>query len=167
MIKDLLPKIMGWLVVVITLAMAPTIVTYNTAVTTNVSAAVNSSYMIGMTAIDDFGGFIIIMGLLVTGGLLGIAGARGSLGNAGVGDILKTIGIVIITVISLAMFSGSVIGYIDELITAGTGFEKTAYGILCVIIYIAIISGASAYMGVKAYKAGKEGNGSKSTSVNV
>ena len=161
MIRDLIPKIMGWLVVVITLALAPTIVTYNGHVTSNITAAANSSYMLGMTAIDDFGGFIIIMGLLVTGGLLGVTGAKGSMRGAGVGDMLKTIGVVIITVISLAMFSSSVIGYIDELVTAGTGFEKTAYGILAVIIYVSIIAGASAYMGVKAYKAHK---GQKSSS---
>lgn len=152
MMGRLLPSILSWLVVVITLALAPTIETYNTNVTTNVAGATNAAYMLGMTAVDDFGGFLMIMGLLVAGGFFGIAGIRNK--NVTVQDMLEVIGAVIIVVISLAMFSGSVIGYIDSLITAGTGFAKTAYGILCIVIYVAIIGGAGAYVGVKAYRSG-------------
>jgi len=153
MLKRLVPSIMGWLVVVITLALAPTIETYNGCVTSNVSAATNASYMLGMTALDDFGGFLMIMALLVSGGLFAVSGMRTK--NYNVSDMMQVIGAVIISVIALAMFSGSIIGYIDSLITAGTGFAKTAYGILTVIIYITIIAGAGGFVGWKTYRARK------------
>lgn len=153
MMGRMVPAIMGWLIVVITLALAPTIETYNGYVTGNVSGSTNASYMIGMTAVDDFGGFLMIMGLLVSGGLFAIMSARAK--DTTIGDMLGMIGAVVITVIALAMFSGSIIGYIDSLIDAGTGFAKTAYGMLTIIIYLGIISGATAYIGVKAVKKGK------------
>ncbi len=161
MLSKLVPSIMGWLVVVITLALAPTIETYNTAVTTNVSAATNATYMIGMTAIDDFAGFLIIMGLLVSGGFFAVTGARAK--SMGVRDMLEVIGAVVITVIALAMFSGSVIGYIDALITAASGFAQTAYGVLTIILYIGIIAGATAFIGKKAYTGRKGGRRSRRT----
>jgi len=150
MLNKLVPAIMGWLVVVITLALAPTIETYNGHVTTNVTAATNASYMLGMTAIDDFAGFLMIMALLVSGGLFAVTGMRSK--SVTVSDMLQVIGAVIISIIALAMFSGSIIGYIDALITAGTGFAKTAYGILPIIVYVSIISGASAFVARKAIK---------------
>ena len=153
MLGRLVPSIMGWLVVVITLALAPTIETYNGYVTGNVSGATNSAYMLGMTAIDDFAGFIIIMGLLVSGGLFAIGGMKNK--NTTVGDMLAIIGSIVITVIALAMFSGSVIGYIDALITAGTGFAKTAYGILTIIIYLSIIAAATVVTATKAFRKAK------------
>lgn len=157
----LVPAIMAWLAVVITLALAPTIETFNTHVTTNVSGATNTAYMIGMTAITPFAGFLIIMGLLVSGGLFGVAAMRAK--STTVEDLLETVGAVVLTVIALAMFSGSVIGYIDALITAGTGFAKTAYGMLTIIIYVGIIGSASGYTAVKAYKKAKgSGRGRRS-----
>ena len=151
MLKRLVPAIMGWLVIVITLALAPTIETYNGYVTTNVAAATNAAYMLGMTALDDFGGFLMIMSLLVGGGLFAVTGMKSK--NYTVSDMMQVIGAVIISIIALAMFSGSIIGYIDSLVNAGTGFAKTAYGILTVIIYVTIIAGAGAFMGAKAYRA--------------
>ena len=106
MLRKLVPSIMGWLVVVITLALAPTIETYNGHVTTNVTAATNKAYMLGMTALDDFGGFLMIMSLLVAGGLFAVSGMRNK--NYNVGDMMQVIGAVIISVIALAMFSGFV-----------------------------------------------------------
>lgn len=153
-LNKLVPSIMGWLVVVITLALAPTIESYNAFVTSNVTAATNAAYMIGMTAIDDFGGFLMIMLLLMGGGLFAVAGMRAK--NYTVSDMLQVIGAVIISIIALAMFSGSVIGYIDSLITAGSGFAKTAYGILTIIIYISIIAGAGSFLAIKGYKASKK-----------
>jgi len=149
-LNKLVPAILGWLVVVITLALAPTIETYNGHVTTNVTGATNSAYMIGMTAIDDFGGFLMIMGLLVSGGLFAVTGMKFK--NVTIKDLLEVIGAVVVTIVALAMFSGSVIGYIDTLVTAGSGFAKTAYGILVTIIYVTIISGASAFTGMKSYR---------------
>jgi hypothetical protein len=162
MLGKLIPSILGWLVVVITLALAPTIVSYNTCVTTNVAAATNAAYMIGMTAIDDFAGFLIIIGLLVSGGLFAVAGMSAK--NTTIGDMISVIGAVILTVVALALFSGSVIGYIDTLIDAGAaGFEKTAYGLLPIIVYVGVIAGATAYTGRKAYKKWKGGKSKKST----
>jgi len=155
MLNKLVPSILGWLVIVITLALAPTIETYNGHVTTNVTGATNASYMIGMTAIDDFAGFLMIMGLLVAGGLFAVSGMKSK--DTTVGDMLGVVGAVILSVIALAMFSGSIIGYIDSLITAGTGFAKTAYGILPIIVYLSIISGATAFTVTKiARKRGKK-----------
>jgi hypothetical protein len=151
--KKLVPAILGWLVVVITLALAPTIETYNGHVTTNVAAATNAAYMIGMTAIDDFGGFIMIMALLVGGGLFAVGGMKQK--NVTVADMLSVIGSVIISVIALAIFSGSIVGYIDSLVTAGSGFAKTAYGILATIIYVLIIGGAGSYLGTKSVRSSR------------
>ncbi len=92
----------------------------------------------------------MIMGLLVSGGFFGVTAAKGK--NTTVSDMLQVIGAVIITIVSLAMFSGSVIGYIDALITAATGFAKTAYGILPIILYVGIIAGASTFIAVKAFR---------------
>ena len=153
MMKRLIPSILGWVVVVIVLSLAPTIETYNGHVTTNVAGATNSAYMIGMTAVDDFGGFIMIMGLLVSAGLFAVAGMRFK--NVTVGDMMAVIGSVIISVVALAIFSGTAIGKIDELITAGSGFAKTAYGILTIIVYIAIISAGTVTTGYKAYRSAK------------
>lgn len=138
--QRIIPRIMGWIVLVITLALAPTIETYNGHVTTNVSGATNSANMLGMTAVDDYGGFIIIMSLLASGGFMVFMGTKGRLAGAGIRDMLEVIGMVIVTIISLAMFSGSVIGYFDALITASTGFAQTAYGALVIIVYLGIIS---------------------------
>lgn len=166
MFQNLVPKIMGWVQVVITLALAPTITTYNTAVTTNVTDATNKAYMIGMTAIDDFGAFIIIMGLLVTGGLFGVSAMRGGNKGASVRDMLGIIGAVIVTIVALAIFSGSVIGYIDDLITASSGFAKTAFGILTVIIYVGIIGSASVFS-YMSYRKSKKGSKKSSARVFV
>lgn len=159
MFGKLVPSILGWLVVVITLALAPTIETYNGYVTSNVSGATNSAYMLGMTAIDDFAGFLIIMGLLVSGGFFAVGGMKTK--STTIKDMLEVIGAVILTIVSLAMFSGSVIGYVDALITAATGFAQTAYGILPIILYVGIIAGATAFIGVKAF--GKRRAGGRSS----
>jgi len=135
---NLVPKIMGWLVVIITLALAPTINTYNGYVTDNVTAATNASSMIGMTAVDDFAAPLMIISLLFTGSMIGL----GKIGDGSVKAILGTIGAVVITIVALAMFGGSIIGYVDTLITASSGFAQTIYGVIPIIIYVAIIAGA-------------------------
>lgn len=147
----LLPTILSWMGLVIVIALAPTIATYNGHVSTNVAAATNAAYMIGMTTVDDFGGFLMIMGLLVSTGLF--AWSASKVKNYTVGDMIGVVGAVIITVIVLAIFSGNIIGYFDELITAGgAGFEKTVYGLFPIITYIVIIGGASVSTGAKALR---------------
>jgi len=153
-LKKLVPSILGWLNVVVVLALAPTIETYNGHVTTNVAAATNSSYMIGMTAIDDFAGFLMILVLLVGAGVFAVGGMRNK--NYTVSDMLTSIGSIIVSIVALAMFSGSIISYIDSLITAGSGFAKTAYGIIPIILYITIIAGAGIVQAVKGARSGRK-----------
>lgn len=102
MLKNLVPTVIAWVGVVIVLALAPTIETYNGHVTTNVSGMTNSSYAIGMTAIDDFGGFIMILLLLLGTGLFAYGAAK--MKSVTVMDVLSSVGSVIISVIVLAIF---------------------------------------------------------------
>jgi hypothetical protein len=150
MLGRLIPTVMAWLGVVVTLALAPQIETYNGYVTTNVSAAVNSASMIGMTAIDDFGGFIMVMLLLVGTGLFAFAATK--MKNLTIQDIISNIGAVIIAIIILAFFSGSVIGYYDALITAGSGVAQTFYGVMTTLTYVIIIGGGGGWNVYKAYR---------------
>ena len=152
----LIPAIITWLVVVIVLSLAPTIETYNGHVTTNVAAATNAAYMLGMTAVDDFGGFIMIMGLLLSSGLFAVTSMK--VRDTSIGDMMEVIGAVILSVIALSMLSGTIVGKIDELVTAGTGFAKTAYGILTIVIYLAFVAagaGFTAYKSVGKLRGGK------------
>lgn len=144
----IVPSIMAWIAVIIALGLGPSIVTANSEVTTNVSGATNSTYMIGMTAIDDFGGFLIILSLLFGGGILALTAGRTQSTN--IGDVVSIIGSAILALVGLKIMSGTAIGYIDSMVTAGTGFEKTAYGIFAIILYIAVIGAAG---GISAYKA--------------
>ncbi len=161
MMTRLVPSIFLWLTVVITLALAPTIETYNGYVTTNVTGATNASYMIGMTAIDDFGGLLMILGLLVSGGVFAVAGMKRK--DASVRDMLEVVGAVIVSILALAFFSSSIIDNMDTLITAGSGVAKTIYGALVTLIYVVIISGPTAYIGHKAL-GGKKSKKSKEKS---
>ena len=106
----LIPAIITWLVVVIVLSLAPTIETYNGHVTTNVAAATNAAYMLGMTAVDDFGGFIMIMGLLLSSGLFAVTSMK--VRDTSIGDMMEVIGAVILSVIALSMLSGTIVGTI-------------------------------------------------------
>lgn len=145
--NKLVPNILAWVAVIIALALGPSIVTANAEVTANVAAATNATYMIGMTAIDDFGGFIIMLSLLFGGGMLALAGRKG---GSSVGDLMSIIGSAILVLVALKIFSGSVIGYIDAMVTAGTGFEKTAYGILAILYYVTVIASAGGYSAYRA-----------------
>lgn len=152
MLKNLLPTIFAWIGVIVTLALAPTIETYNSAVTTNITAAVNKAYFIGMTAIDDFGGFIMIASLLLGSAIF----ARGFTNSkASLSTILPIVGQVIGAVVVLALFSGSAIGYFDSLVTAGSGVAKTFYGVLVTVTYVLIISSVGGYQAIKAYRGRK------------
>lgn len=150
---NLLPKILGWLVVIITLALAPTINTSNTAVDAAWAAATNNATMIGMDAVLDFGAPLMIIGLLFAGTLLGL----GKIGDGTIKGMMSVIGAIVLVIVALSLFE-SVIDYVDTLITASTGFAQTVYGIIPIILYVAIIASAGIYAGVKGMKGGAKSN---------
>jgi hypothetical protein len=155
---NLVPKIMGWLVVIIALALAPTINTTNGYISSNVTAAVHGASMIGMSTVVAFGAPIMIISILFSGALI----VMGKIGDGSTKSLMGVIGTVIVVIIALSMFV-SIIGYVDTLITASTGFAQTIYGVIPIILYVGIIAGAG---GVSAYQALRKGKGKKkSTSV--
>jgi hypothetical protein len=149
--NNLVPKIMGWLVVIIALALAPTINTTNGYISSNVTAAVNASHMIGMTTVVAFGAPIMIISILFSGALL----VMGRVGDGTTKSLMDVIGVVVVLIIALSLFV-SVIGYVDTLITASSGFAQTIYGVIPIILYIGIIAGAGGYSAYKAFKKGKK-----------
>lgn len=155
-LANILPKILGWLVIIITLALAPSINTAN-----NTIIAANNTNLIGLAAIDDFGAPIMILGLLFTGGLLSVAGVKGKMGGASVGEMMSVVGAVVVTVLALNLFVNA-ITYVNALIApSADGFADVIYGIIPIILYVGIISGATV-SGVKAFRKGR-GSGGKSS----
>lgn len=153
--KQLLPRILGFIVIVITLALAPTINTANAVI-----VAENLTNLIGMTAIAAFGAPLIILGLLTVGGVFAVAGVKGQL-TSGVGDMMKVIGAVVIVIVSLTLFE-SVITYTNTLIGASSGFAVVIYGIIPIIIYVGIIVGAG-WVSISAYRKGRKGGKGRSS----
>ena len=150
---SLFGKIMGFLVIIITLALAPTIVTANAAIITQVS--VNATRFIGMSVVDTFGPPLIILGLLAMGGIFAIAGVKGQMGGASMKDMFSVIGAVIVAVVILSLFP-NILTYTDSLITASTGFAITIYSIIPLLIYIGIIAGTG-WVGYSTYKKTRKG----------
>ena len=155
---NLMPRILGFLVIIITLALAPTIDTANDVVI----AHDNISVMIGMSAIAAFGAPLIILGLLVSGGVFAVAGTRGALAGAKVGDLLQVIGSVVVLIVVLTMFE-SVMTYSGTLYDASSGFAQTIYSLIPITIYIGIIAMAG-WAQVRAYRGARKGK--KSSSAN-
>ncbi len=145
--SNLLPKILGWLIVIITLALAPSINTANAAVIAAVVAAgtANTS-MIGMSTIEQFGAPLIVISLLFSGTMLGL----GKVGDGSVSAMMGVIAAVIGTIVAITL-EASVIGYCATLITASATFAKTIYGIIPIVTYVAIIGGAGGYAAYKAF----------------
>lgn len=133
-------KILGFLVIIITLALGPTIYTSNAAI---VSA--NLTGLIGMSVVAGFGAFIIIFGLLIGGGVLAIATSGGGDSAIGKGEMLKVILSVVVIVIMLSMFT-NVITYCNALIgaaiTAGDTLGEVGFGIIPIVVYVGILSAA-------------------------
>ncbi len=145
-------KVMGFIVIIVTLALAPSINTANTAV-----MALNTTNLTGLSTIGDFGAPLIVLGLLTSGGLLALAGIKGKLAASGMSDMFSVIGSVVIVIISLNLMQ-NVVTYTNTLIAASSGFAITIYGIIPLMIYIGIIavSGWGAYKGAKAMKGGRK-----------
>lgn len=152
--RTLFGRIMGFVMIIVTLALAPTIQTSNATI-----EAANLTNLTGMTAVSGFGAPLIILGLLVGGGLFAAAGVRGRLKGASLGDMLTVIGSVVLVIVSLSLFE-SVITYTNTLIApAASGFGDVVYGIIPLIIYIGVIA-AAGYTQYRAYKKGTGGGGS-------
>jgi hypothetical protein len=152
-IKNLFGKIMGFVVIVITLALAPSIITANATI-----EAGNLTNLTGMTAVSAFGAPLIILGLLVGGGIFAVAGVRGKLAGASVGDMLSVIGSVVVVIVALTLFD-TVLDYVNALIApTASGFADVIYGIIPLVIYVGIIAGAG-YTQVRAYR--RAGRGRK------
>ncbi len=139
MLQSLMPKIMGFIVMILTLALGPSIYTANA----NILAWGVLDPFIGLEVVAGFGAFIIILGLLISGGLFTIAGLKGRLSSAGMKDILMVVGAVIVVIVMLTMFT-NILDYVDDLITAaiaeGDTLGEIGFGIIPIVIYVGIIS---------------------------
>ena len=113
MLNNLMPKIMGFIVIIITLALAPTIYTANADI---IAWGVLDPFL-GLEVIAGFGAFVIILGLMVSGGLFTVAGLKGKISNAGMRDILMVVGSVVVIIVMLTMFV-TILDYVDDLIVA-------------------------------------------------
>jgi hypothetical protein len=155
-LQNLFPIILGFVVIVLTLAMAPSINTANAAI-----QSANLTNLTGMSVMDDFGAPLIIFGLLASGGLLAVGGIRGKLKGASVADMLGVIGAVVIAIIALT-FMTSIITYTNTLIGAvATGFDDVLYGVIPLLVYVGIIAGVGWTTG-KAYRSSKGKKAKKS-----
>ena len=145
MLTNLFGKIMGFIVIVVTLALAPSIVTSNVAITGHA----NVSSMIGMSTVGAFGAPLIILGLLTAGGIFVVAGVRGTK-TASAKDLLSVVGSTIVAIVALT-FMATIMTYCQTLIDASTGFAVTIYSIIPLIIYIGIIA-ATGWNTAKTYR---------------
>jgi hypothetical protein len=149
MLSSLFPRIMGYIVIIITLALAPSIATANTSIVNHASVA----NMTGMTVVGGFGAPLIILGLLVAGGAFAITGARGKL-SAGAGDLLKVVGSVIVVIVALT-FMPTIMTYVEQLIdVAGGGFAQVIYAIIPLMLYLGVIVGAG-WQTIKTIRGGR------------
>lgn len=150
MLTGLFGKIMGFIMIVVTLALSPSIVTSNVAITGHASVA----NMTGMTVLGSFGAPLIILGLLVSGGVFAVSGIKGHQQNASAGDLLKVVGSVIVAIVALT-FMTTIMTYTEILIdTCGGGFAEVIYAIIPLMIYVGIIT-ATGWQTAKAYSKGK------------
>jgi hypothetical protein len=142
--RDLLPKIIGFIALVITIALAPSIYTANLSVV-NYGGGSGLTNFIGMGAIAPFGGFLIIFGILIAQGIFNIAGYGGAKAS-GWKDILVSVGAVIVVIILLNVYVSAVLpgftGLIASASVASDTIGQTVFGVVPIVIYLAIIIGA-------------------------
>ncbi len=155
-LANLLPKIFGWIVVIIVLALAPSIQTANQAIVTSG----NITLLTGMSAITPFGDPIIILGLIFSGVVMGVMGLKGKMQGASTQDMMVAIGTVIVVIVVLSLFD-SVVDYIWALQNGATGFAQTIYRMLGIIFYVGIIGSVA----VTQYRAIRSSRGKKSRAV--
>ena len=136
MVGNLFGKIMGFLVIIITLALAPSINTAAVAV-----AAANLTNLIGMAVISNFASPLIILGLLVAGGAFAVAGIQGTY-TATTKDLMGVVGATIVAIVALT-FMTSIVSYTNTLWTASAGstIGQTIFSIIPLVVYLGIIGG--------------------------
>jgi len=132
-ISRLVGVIIGLLTIVVTLAIAPSIATANTAVADSGNLTAD---MIGMSVVVTFGAPLAILGLLAMGGLFVIGSWRG---NTSIKDMLGVIFTAVIVIVGLT-FMLNILDYSVALIAAGSGgFETVLYGLIPLLVYLAVI----------------------------
>ncbi len=166
--RELLPKIVGFIALVITIALAPSIYTANLSVV-NYGGGSGLTNFIGMDAIAPFGGFLIIFGILIAQGIFNIAGVGGAKAS-GWKDILVSVGSVIVVIILLNVYVSAVLpgftGLIASASVASDDIGQTVFGVVPIVIYLAIIIGAiGAQAGRAVYRRFKGRRGSRSAVV--
>ncbi len=165
-IKQLLPRIFSFLGIIITMGFAAPIYTANSNVgSTNAS---NITNMMGMDVLTGFGGFLLVLGVLLTAGIMQLA--QGTTQNVGVASLLKGIGPAILVTILLG-FMNTYLAGVNDLIQAAINDSDTngqwIFGLFGLLGYLGII--ALAFTGTGVYGAianrvkGKKGS-RKSTS---
>lgn len=158
MFSSLLPRIGGFMEVIMTLALSPAIYTANAAIlawtdTVNTPPVLLADF-IGLDVIAGFGAFIIIIGLLVSGGFFAISGLKNRIQSFGMKDMLMLIGSVVIVIVMLTMFE-TVLQYFANLvsaaITAGDNLGEIGFAILPIVLYIGIVA-ATGWANVSTYR---------------
>lgn len=144
--QALFSRILGFLIIVITLALAPEINAANSVV-----ASGNLTNLIGMSVVTGFGAPLIVLGLLVAGGIFVWKGTQGR----SMGDMLKVISLVLVAIIGLT-FMNDIVTYTNSLIATSTGFAKTIFGIIPLLIYLGIIA-AVGWTGYSAVRGARKG----------
>jgi len=158
MLKGIMPKLMWFIAIIVTLALAPYIYTANTAILD----WGDLTPFLGLEVVAGFGAFIIILGLLVQGGFFAFKATGG-----GMRDILQVVGAVVVILVVLNIFP-TVLDYMDDLITAATGagdsLGEVGFGILPVVLYLGLIA-AAGWSAVSTYRRVRRGGrGSKRAS---
>ena len=147
-ITRLLGVLLGMITIVVALAIAPNISTANAAI-----QSANTTNLIAMSVLDDFGAPLAVLGLLTLGGVF-------TLGAWKTGTDLKQMMIVLFMAVIIIVgltFMGNIITYTNNLIGAtATDFEDIIWGIIPLFIYVAIIGMPFGYVGYRGYSTRKK-----------
>ena len=146
-LKNITPKILAFIVILITIALAKPIYTANLAIVNYNSGSGGLADFIGLGAIAQFGAFLLIFGIMIEQGMLNIAGMSDKAGG-GVQDGWKSmtaaIGTIILALILLSMFAQSILPQFKDLVTtaslAGDSIGQFFWGIIPIFIYLGIIA---------------------------
>jgi hypothetical protein len=166
--KELLPKILGFIGIVITIALSPAIYTANLLVV-NYGGGSGLTNFTGMDAISPYGGFLIIFGILIAQGIFNIAGVGGAKSSS-FKDLLIPVGSVIVVIILLNLYVSAILpgftGLIASASVASDTIGQTVFGVIPIVIYLIIVIGAIASQGGNAlYNKAKGRRGGRRTSV--
>ncbi len=161
--KTILPKVMGFIAIVITLALAPAIYTANLTVV-NYGGGSGMVNFTGMDAVSPYGGFLLILGILIAQGIFQIAGFGGGK-SEGWKDLVFSVGIVIAVIILLNVYASAVLPAFTKLIASASvaddSIGQTVFGVLPIVIYLGIIITSVAGEGGKAIYNKVKGRGKK------